>query len=181
MKNLILSTIVVLCSVMLTSSCKKDKTGIDGLPPLTQTGAQTFGCLIDGTLFIPKGSGIGSPIKESVYTIANRTPLFTMVATDRSSSSRAFSLRIRTEGIELKTGMIIPLVNEGVGRASVIYYDDQVSVSEKYITDEINKGELEITRFDLTNKIISGKFWFNAVNINGKVVKATEGKFDMNF
>jgi len=68
MKNLILSFIVTICVGMLSlSSCKKEKLGIDGLPPITQTGAQTFGCLIDGTLFKPKGSGIGPPIKESIY------------------------------------------------------------------------------------------------------------------
>lgn len=46
-------------------SCKKESTSQDELaklPPATQTGANTFGCLVNGKAFMPKGStGIGKP------------------------------------------------------------------------------------------------------------------------
>ncbi len=39
---------------LISASCKKEKTGADGLPPATQTGANTFGCLVNGVLFYLK-------------------------------------------------------------------------------------------------------------------------------
>jgi hypothetical protein len=182
MKNVILSFIVMIGGVMLSSSsCKKEKVGIDGLPAITQTGAQTFGCLIDGTLFKPKGSGFGAPIMESSYKIVNGAPQFTMRATDRSSSTRLFSLVIRSENIELKSGMMIPLGLNANGNASATYYDDKAQGTDEFITNTISKGELEVTKLDLTSQIVSGKFWFNAINDQGKVVKITDGRFDLNF
>lgn len=34
-------------------------------------------------------------------------------------------------------------------------------------------------KFDETNNIASGAFWFNAVNLTGDTVKVTDGRFDM--
>ena len=59
MKNTILS----LVTMILLSSCSSDNnTTQDQLPPETQTGANTFGCYINGKLLIPRdGTGtIGS-------------------------------------------------------------------------------------------------------------------------
>ncbi|MGD5408184.1 hypothetical protein QUS89_23100, partial [Xanthomonas citri pv. citri] len=45
-----------------SSSCRKNKpaNAVDQLPPETQTGANTFGCLIDGKVFVPR-DGNGKP------------------------------------------------------------------------------------------------------------------------
>src|SRR5947209_256007 len=51
MKPLFLTLILL---VLLNSSCKKE---VDKLPPAIQTGANTFGCLIDGKAWVPTGSG----------------------------------------------------------------------------------------------------------------------------
>jgi len=54
MKNILLLTISFF---LLSSSCKKNKptNPVDQLPPETQTGANTFGCLINGEVFKPGG------------------------------------------------------------------------------------------------------------------------------
>ena len=48
---------VILLSTLLGASCKKTNTPspTDQLPPTTQTGANTFGCLVNGKVWIPKG------------------------------------------------------------------------------------------------------------------------------
>uniref|UniRef100_UPI003899E6B3 DUF6252 family protein n=1 Tax=Tenacibaculum tangerinum TaxID=3038772 RepID=UPI003899E6B3 len=43
-------------------------------------------------------------------------------------------------------------------------------------------GELTITRFDLTNKIVSGTFWFDIKHpTTGATVEIREGRFDTLF
>lgn len=51
----------------------------------------------------------------------------------------------------------------------------------KYNTTQIHTGELKITKFDVSNSIISGTFWFDAVNEEGETVEIREGRFDMKF
>ena len=51
---------VVMSILLLAANYKKDKAQdsrneLEKLPPITQNGANTFGCLINGKLYIPKG------------------------------------------------------------------------------------------------------------------------------
>lgn len=55
------------------SIAKKAKTGTDALPPATQEGRETFGCLINGVAFTPKGSAFGGPMLKSYYQYLNST------------------------------------------------------------------------------------------------------------
>lgn len=51
--------------------CTKNKPAVDQLPPETQRGAGTFGCLIDGKVFKPKGDIFGGPISSASYQHLN--------------------------------------------------------------------------------------------------------------
>ncbi len=45
-------------TILIAASCKKNKppkTELEKLPPATQTGANTFGCLLNGVAFTPAG------------------------------------------------------------------------------------------------------------------------------
>ena len=59
--------------MFMGASCKKNKpqkTELEKLPPVTQTGANTFGCLINGKAFTPKGySGTGTPNPKIIFDI----------------------------------------------------------------------------------------------------------------
>ena len=43
------------------------KTPLEQLPPATQTGANTFGCLVDGEVYIPKGNIYYKAIERPSY------------------------------------------------------------------------------------------------------------------
>ena len=55
--------------ILISSSCKKNKSDnpINQLPPETQTGANTFGCLVDGKVFLPK-----DPETFDLYSLVNK-------------------------------------------------------------------------------------------------------------
>ena len=60
-----------LAILLIAASCKKTKTeseSPDQLPPITQTGANTFGCLINGNVWLPKVTMAGLLIQELPLT-----------------------------------------------------------------------------------------------------------------
>jgi len=60
--------LLILSLTLLSSSCKKHVIKpIDQLPPATQTGANTFGCLVNGAAFLPAGGDFSGPIKQCNY------------------------------------------------------------------------------------------------------------------
>jgi Family of unknown function (DUF6252) len=53
---------------------------------------------------------------------------------------------------------------------------------QNYLTDGNDyKGEMQIKKLDPENQIVSGTFWFDAVNANGQKVEIREGRFDVRF
>ena len=48
---------LLLAALLGLSQCKKnDINPVDQLPPATQTGANTFGCLVNRQVWLPKGN-----------------------------------------------------------------------------------------------------------------------------
>jgi flagellar basal body rod protein FlgG len=42
-------------------------------------------------------------------------------------------------------------------------------------------GELKITNHNLNKAILSGTFWFDAINSKGEKIQVREGRFDMEY
>ncbi len=61
MKNIkFILTAIAVISLFTFSQCKKNKNEEPQLPPETTTGANTFGCKVNGKVFVPK-DGRGRP------------------------------------------------------------------------------------------------------------------------
>ena len=59
------------------------------------------------------------------------------------------------------------------------YYNFQNST---YVTNDTISGNLTITKLDLTNRIISGKFYFNGIDTaSNETIKITDGRFDLHY
>ena len=175
MKNLIL-----LITIALTLSCcdNDDDNSGDTLPPATQTGANTVGCLVNGQVFLPKSEGINPAVVVN-YEFINGDFFFTLRFSDLRNSSNE-GVRLRTQRVDLQTGEIYILnmntIDNGDFSGSGAEY--QTSLSNEYLTNSSFTGELSITRVDTVNSIISGTFWFDAINTNGVIVEIREGRFD---
>jgi hypothetical protein len=69
----IFSAAIAFTFILMTSSCKKNNGS--SLPPATQTGAHTFGCLINGQVFTPGGGdGLGGGNLTAIFEYAYITP-----------------------------------------------------------------------------------------------------------
>ena len=53
---------------------------------------------------------------------------------------------------------------------------------KEYYTKPSLQGELRISKLDPINKIISGTFWFDAIDtISNSIVQIREGRFDLHY
>lgn len=157
------------------NSCSKEENcdnPINCLPPATQTGAGTFGCLINNKPFRPAGSQLGGPTMQIDYTIFEGQYVFNLSA-DNKKSDEAIAVSIR--GQELEENKIY-LLSKYERESN---FGEYLRSGPDHRTDSIHTGEIRLSRFDITTGIVSGTFWFDAVNENGEIVQIREGRFDM--
>jgi len=163
---LFLVTLFTLCSF---SACDKDE--INVLPQETQSGKNTFGCLIDNKLFIGGGyySFIGiSPLSAQYDRVYKR---LTISAYNKTDETIALLL-------------INPLQN-ATQKLSRGTYSNGAADGTHYIV--LDGGEIYLTKLDTINKIVSGHFSFTGKYAdlsdtfieNGDSVKITQGRFDI--
>jgi len=180
MKNLIL----ILFTTFVFSSCDRDGqifAGKDQLPPETQTGANTVGCLVNGKVFLPKKEGI-SPEVNCFYQLVNGEYFFTMAFSDLRGTGN-LTTSIQTFRINLEVGQTYilnknPEINGDYTGAGGAF---SLSVTNIFYTNSLKSGELKIKKLDPVNSIISGTFWFDAENATGEKVEVREGRFDMRY
>ena len=59
--------------------------------------------------------------------------------------------------------------------------NDNNGVYQVNYTNNLNTGELKITKLDFTNNIVSGTFWFDVKDNQNVVHQIRDGRFDMKF
>jgi len=171
--------LILLSFVLTVSSCsKKDNCDnpADCLPPETQTGAGTFGCLINGKVFETGGSQLSGPTQQAYYKILNGYFYFGLKGSNKNTNQL---IAIFGNKIILKEKETYSLEKEG-----------EISFNANYIlngglliykTSGIHKGEIKFSKFDEINGIASGTFWFDAISVEGEIVEIREGRFDMKY
>lgn len=183
MKHIIVfTTLMLLCA----ASCKKSKPGtalteLEKLPPITQTGANTFGCLVDGVAWLPNGSKpqTGGP-NIQVYV-------------DPTFQGGRFSItghQYHIPGSDISIGSAT-CTSDGIFNLSsssnlASYYQTilgslpcQLSTTDAGI---FKTGFLNISKYDLTTGIFSGTFEFKLYNSQsscGDTIRITDGRFDV--
>jgi hypothetical protein len=165
--------------IMTLLSCKKQPVDqLSLLPPATQTGANTFGCLVNGVAFIPGNrSLITGPQLTCQYGLFGNGYIFNLTAGAKVSSANFATVTIQTDSLKISAGETVPLTKFATpGYASGVYLDNQ----PVHITDDA-RGKLMITHLDSINHIVSGTFYFSAVRANGDTVKIMDGRFDMHY
>ncbi len=158
----------------------KPKTELEKLPPETQTGANTFGCLLNGKTFTPGGGGLFYRVIKVQYD-----PTF-----------EGGKLGISAERIQGNTNSIYISIGgdsiNSIGYYSLsyktrfkVYYDNSENQCEfstfsppplKFIS-----GRMNITKFDKTERILSGTFEFKVLPSMCDTLTATDGRFDVKY
>ena len=178
MKKIITALILF---VMLGASCKKDKTEpteLSKLPPATQTGAKTFGCLVNGVAFIPQSNCnfLCNPPLQFGYDNSNGGQFFVEVNNDNMKQTIVWGIDTCTvakkynyyQSINHPIRLSLRPNNNNCVLSTVI--DSEVASTAN--------GYIDITRFDLSNRIISGTFEFTLSKNGCETKTITNGRFD---
>ena len=169
-------SILLLASiVLLAASCEKDGPLDTGkLPPATMSGKNTFGCKINGEVWLPGGGTIwDGPIyaKHDMGWVGCDqlfVPASHIFDDGETSIYQSISINVWCP----KLGENIMTFNKGA-------YKDFKGCGEYYL-DTLSTYKLNITRLDSVKFIASGTFEFTAINDDFKdTLVITEGRFDV--
>lgn len=160
------------------AKCNKDSDNEAQLPPATQTGANTFGCKVNGKVFVPR-DGRGKPGLIVQYTYLGTGPgggWYLNMPPTNWVPNPPISVNITTDSLLVQEGVTYPF-RSGKGNAKAAYAD-----GNGYTKLDSDSGSLTITKFDKTNGILSGTFYFTGTNTStNEKVQVTDGSFDVRF
>ena len=177
MKKIHFLQIMVLCLTLSSCESCKEKEW-DTLPPETQTGKNTFGCLIDGELFVGGccAPWMHAPLSASYSIISNKLYIG---AYGKINGQAAGSIMIGIDTPRENSTQKLYIANYG--------RDTNFDFTSPCILFEaVNDGTCTITKLDTVNKIVSGRFEFIGkctLNDNDSTVirQITQGRFDLKF
>jgi hypothetical protein len=170
----IISALLLIGSIISLESCdlfdkyQKPKTELEKLPPETQEGKNTFGCLVDGKAWVTRTS-------IDAYAYYQEGVLSIGAFIDENNTSQGIGFIIRTQEL---MNIIYPLNNSQEHFAE---FGDNI-LKCLFTTTDIYFGQINLTKFDQTQLIISGTFEFEAYSSDCiKTIKITHGRFDLNY
>lgn len=177
MKNKCL-ILILFVSFLILFSCKK-KEIIEPLPPNTETGQNTFIFRVNG----------GEIITSKVEYLST-SPRIHIYYSHIEPTYGSYFFGVDGGVLYLEEHKFVSIVVKSmtsIGKYllstenSSASYSDVKPVQLYYNTDANNTGELDITKLDTTNHIISGSFKFNAKNSKNDDIVTIDGQFDVKY
>ena len=176
-------SLLLLTLAFLAFSCKKDPPIHEPtepvMPPLTHQGLNTFGCYINGELFVAnEGESVWSipPVSGSF----NENSKFLNLQGNKYVDSKSANISISAY-VDHGTGEYKYEIFEG---HIIGYRDFYDHLCDYYYEDIPDLGQLTITYLNEEKNIISGTFYINLVNASCEgdtLLKITDGRFDFHY
>ncbi len=186
MKNFKTITLTAVACLLLACSCETPEPPYT-LPPITQEGANTFGCKIDGEVWIPFG---GAPLLHTnpeFYFAEGGFQILVAQRGDNEYTEFLIDFTNTTQVGKYYLNFSENFVHYTNHHDSCYFESDTAHYSQNTRTDTI--GWLEITRIDTVNKFVSGLFEFELTKSNLRFsccnghcpnnIKITDGRFDL--
>lgn len=167
------------------AQCKKTsvsilpKTELEKLPPITKTGANTFGCLVNGVAWLPNGSRpqYGGPNPDVYVDPTFQGGRFSITGhqynnfqskvgfgSANCTSTGYFDIALPVNGIDY---------NRFMNNTSTCEFSS-------FDPGTYRRGFFNISRYDLNNGIFSGTFEFTIKSqACGDTIRITNGRFDV--
>ena len=166
---------------MLCTSCSlfEDSHKKEELPPITQEGKNTFGCLVNGEVWLPKGKPRDFKLDLS-YDPTYKNGSFSLAANQYNDSGLSQSIVIGGSNLSTNGSYSLDFVPKSNYAG---YFTDYLKGCDYFdkSQDFYRTGMLTISQLDLVKHIISGTFEFTVYQSNCDTLKVSQGRFDMKF
>lgn len=170
-------TLLPALALLLLAQCKKADSGpVSALPPETQTGANTFGCLVNGQPWTPRGNNGFSNYQvdfDPNYR-GGEVGIHTYRYDDRSITFQ--SLIFGGDSIKQLGRYLL-----NVQPRSATFTDSGRPVGCQDYDSRYGsycRGSMTLTRLDRAAGIVSGTFEFILAQSGCDTIKVTQGRFD---
>lgn len=172
----IICTLLVLFPLWGLGGCSNDDTpdcqGIDCLPPATQTGAGTFGCLVNGEPFVDN-----SGFFNCFYQLVDGEYYFGIQAEDNIEGIGQVFIGSNKRHIELNN-----IMNLNPDSSGNFYGGVNINELGGTLRTPDSGGIIIFTEFTTNLNIVSATFEFTVTDPNtGIIYEITEGRFDAQF
>lgn len=177
MKKLLLLLLTIFTLSCCNNDDDKPSNPIDQLPPATQIGAGTFGCLVNGEPFVDN-----SGFFNCFYQKVDGEYYFNITANFDNKVPKVISIATNAREVNLNTTYQLLDRSQGNFYAEVTFDNAPPLFLNDNTTNNIETGLITVNNFSLENNIISGTFNFKIIDtINNKNYNITEGRFDAQF
>ena len=167
----ILGLSALTCCIEDLTDEDKPKTELEKLPPLTTTGENTFGCLVNGKALGAKHSlKAGAIYQQGVIQLGG------------GDENEDFDIGIKVklnDPLEENTTYSLTDPPEQYAEYTAIYSNGLPSCD--YGLADTFKGNLHFIKIDRSKFIVSGTFEFSSVNDECDTVHITDGRFDLKY
>lgn len=165
--------------LIFASACCKDNNERT-LPPETQNGYNTYGCRINGKVWLPQATPF------TAVALVARANKSTLSIGANQGVAQTIGVTINDEIVSNKTYIINSdkelnaFYNFKCDKGTFCYYQ----TNSKY------SAEITITRFDTINRIVAGRFAFKVAlidsqntdcNCDTSIINITDGRFDLQY
>jgi hypothetical protein len=178
MKTIYYLSLFFCFSILMSPGCKKNKDSLENqlskLPAITQTGQHSFGCLVNGKAWVPKGWDGRKPnldiIADPGYFGNLDIRAYRYVNNKRESISIS-SFDITAPGTYIINGINRIWVNYGSEMSNCFFLQDSTNYKN---------GFLKINKYDFQTGIVSGEFECKLFDssISCDTIRITNGRFD---
>ena len=192
MKNFYSKILILVLSIIVIGCGIDDDDGTNSsLPEITSEGAYTFGCKIDGQVFLPKNGkrclscGSPNPLRLSYshdreydqYQL--RINAYNNINGDVDISLALYLDEPLEERVYELSESYIPSIDKIWPNASSSIYREinGENINSYFRTTPEITGTIEI--IEINERFIAGIFEFQAVNQQGEIMNFSDGRFDI--
>ncbi|WP_282049351.1 hypothetical protein [Maribacter aquivivus] len=194
MKRIYLFFIASLFLVFTGCDAEDDNVVNEELPASTIAGLNTFGCLINGQVYVPEQESFcldceDAPKLQLTYGEVFEEYRFSLGTFNDTDGDVSIALELfngnepLTEGLYSLSQTILETNETPVANAtcSINKKINGEKIESEFYSNENIGGVLEIIKIDEEKKFISGTFYFSALDGNGQFVNITDGRFDVTY
>lgn len=173
---------ILLIITLIITSCSDDNTPQDQLPPITQTGANTFGCLVNGRVFVPKSAPPnytpgGNGAEGGIYVLRG-TSYFSISANNYEDTYIYIYI---PENTPQEITYNFQPSNGNTGRSSSNQPHCFAVIKGIFYLSYMNSGTITFSKVDDSQGVISGTFSLKLKNRDDEndIIEFTKGRFDI--